>query len=357
MANIETHKLKFPWSISEKEFRKFKDLNNFTSKYIDHHCIEVPVETSIDLSPLLPLLPIHISNSAPTFSKSIPELIKFNDHLNIETLNRSTINIKIMADIPTRQNGHLYSQLCTWTILNNLALPNDSSAKFHLIGTNIDGKFGPDVAYMPHEQHMTINIEERKNHTIPVPPSFVIENRSYSEGPINNRDYQMSKMVMWIECGVQSGILVDGKSRVADIYCRRNLLQPQIDQPGSFVHPQALLQLQQSQLELIELQNSIARLQQSLNFIPVDMEGRQDILDSVQDSIQRKQIKLNILISNNHLFFQNMTVVPGHPDVCHFSIPFWDQEQYQPQHGPNLIIHCVGDVNGFQLNLSSFPMV
>ncbi|KYQ91825.1 hypothetical protein DLAC_07624 [Tieghemostelium lacteum] len=353
MANLETHKLKFPWSISEKEFRKFKELNNFTSKYIDNHCIEVPVETSIDLLPLLPLLPIHISNSAPTLSKSIPELIKFNGHLNIETLNKSTINIKIMADIPTRQNGHLLNELCNWTILNNLALPNDSKAKFHLIGPNINGKFGPVVAYFPHEQHMAINIEKRKKNTIPIPPSFVIENRSYSESPNNSREYKMNKMVMYMECGVQSGVLVDSKSRVADIYCIKNLLQPHIDQPNVFVHPHALLQIQQTQLDIIQLQNSIARSQQSLQFNPMGIEGHQDILDS----IQIKQTQLNILINNNHFFFENMTVVPDHPGVCHFSIPFWNQEQYQPQHGPNLIIHCVGDVNGFQLNLSSFPMV
>ncbi|KYQ92188.1 hypothetical protein DLAC_07034 [Tieghemostelium lacteum] len=352
MADFETHKLKFPWSISEKEFIKFKELNNFTSKYIDNHCIEVPEETSIDLSPLLPLLPIHINNSALTFSKSLPELISLNDHLNIETLNSSIINIKKMADLPTRQNGQMCSQLCNWTKLKKFALPNDSSSKFHLVGPNIDGIFGPDVAYFPSEQHMAINIEERKNNTIPVPPSYVIENSSYSERPNNSRQYKMNKMVMYMECGVQSGVLVDGKSRVADLFCRTKLLQPQIG-PNIFTHPQVQVQIQQTQQQILQLQNSIIGTQQLLNGGPLNALEQL----ALTTQLNKFQDQYNNLNNNRNIYFENMTVVPNHPDVCHISIPFWSQDQYQPQHGPNLNIHCIGDVNGFQLNLSSYPMI
>ncbi|KYQ94497.1 hypothetical protein DLAC_04803 [Tieghemostelium lacteum] len=354
---IETHKLKLPWRISEKEFQKFKELNSsFNPKYINHHCIEVPEETSIDLSPLLPLLPIHISNNSPTFAKSIPELIKFNDNLNIETLNSSLINIKTMADLPTRQNGELSRQLSNWTVENGLIGLNDSSSKFHLVGPNTDGKFGPDAAYFPLQQHMNIDIETRKNNTIPIAPSFVIENRSYSPRPNNERQYQMDKMCMWIECGSESGLLIDGKSRMVDLYCRTNQLHPQVGQPNLYVHPQAQLQIQQTQQQIAQLQNRILGSQQSLLINPglVGTEGHQDILNS----IQTKQDQLNILINFNHIYFDSMRVVPNHPGVFHVSVPFWPPNQIiaLPQHGPNLIIHCIGDVNGFKLDLSSYPM-
>ncbi|KYR02698.1 hypothetical protein DLAC_00157 [Tieghemostelium lacteum] len=349
LVEIETHKLYFPWSISKGKFQKFRELNStFNSIYIDKHCIEVPEETSIDLSPLIPLLPIHISTSSPTFAKPIPELIKFNQNLRIETLNSTIINIKSGADLPTRQNGELSRQLHNFTKANGLIGPNDSSSLFHLQLLNI--KLGPDVGYFPRNQHNDLNIEVKKKNTTPIPPSFVIENRSYSLGQNNNREYQKYKMCLWIEGGSQSGLLIDGNSRMIDVYCNLNLLQPIVNQPNTFVHPQVQGQRQESLQQQVQLQNRILLSQQTLLALPAN-----SIQQIVTDDINSTLKKLNIINNFNHVYFENMMVVPNHPKVCSASIPFWPPNQIiaLPEYGPNIIIHCIGDVNGFNLDLSS----
>ncbi|KYQ88216.1 hypothetical protein DLAC_11831 [Tieghemostelium lacteum] len=184
-------------------------------------------------------------------------------------------------------------------------------------------------------------------------PSFIIKNLSNSAASENqNRLLEMEKMVIWIECGSESGIIVDSNSRIVDIYCSSKFLEPQFGQPNLFVNRLVQEQKIENEHKIVELKNKLHELKQSILVTPEGTKEHQNLLYN----IETKQDQLNILDGSN-IHFENMTVVPNHPAVCHLSIPFWEQNpQKQPQFGPNMKIHCIGEVNGFILNLAWYPM-
>ncbi|EGG24783.1 hypothetical protein DFA_03027 [Cavenderia fasciculata] len=140
---------------------------------------------SIDLSPLLLLLQFN----------PFTQLLNHNYNLRIEIFGVGITSIKSSVDLPSRQNTELVGQLLNWTHCNRLVHPNSGKCLFNLTLPN------KRVVVYPGEN--------------------------------NTRLFMQSKTVYWIEGGAESGLLVDGKERRIDLYCRSSILVPQ---PGHPIH-------------------------------------------------------------------------------------------------------------------------
>ncbi|GAM20657.1 hypothetical protein SAMD00019534_038320 [Acytostelium subglobosum LB1] len=148
------------------------------------------------------------------------------------------------------------------------------------------------------------------------------------------------KMIFYLENGVQSGLLVDGKGDSIYLFgCIPSAgapllpyhLVPHHDLAGQFMHPGVPAQIGAISNPM-PAPLAAGATQQERNQHRLQYQLHMDQLDTV---------------GFQHEYFQNMTVVPGHPTVCSRRVPFWTALNPAPdplQHGPNILVDCIGDV-------------
>eukprot|EP01133_Synstelium_polycarpum_P004377 gene4377-5121_t len=214
----------------------------------------------------------------------------------------STVISKDIGGLPSCQNVEIASNLDTW---NDQAAKEkgcvfNCKAQFRIMIDNIPYYYKPSASFVTKNRYLEIPLKLRQEEGFKIPPDFVVEVRKYSNRPGNALDYQLTRMARWISGGVQSGILFDGRGGNVYLFCQSNLLVN-----GN--HPLAV----------------------------------------EQQKIARLQVKQE--------YFTNMIPYPGFNNQVSFkTIPFWsNQPQTSTHKGPDIVVHFIGVVNGFKLDLST----
>ncbi|GAM27309.1 hypothetical protein SAMD00019534_104840 [Acytostelium subglobosum LB1] len=186
-----------------------------------------------------------------------------------------------------------------------------SAYRFEINGVTM--KFHPSTAFMTETRWALVSEEMKDTMANTTLPDFVVEVRPYGPGQTNQLDYLHRKMCQWMgttDIQTQSGILFDRLGNNVYLYCRNDL--PNI---------QAQVDAQQANLDRLPWQDY------------------------------------------QHVYFQNLTPVgqivykgvqENYPNVSYIQIPL--NLEPTAKHGPNMIIHCIGAVNGLSLDLSTIPL-
>ncbi|GAM21735.1 hypothetical protein SAMD00019534_049100, partial [Acytostelium subglobosum LB1] len=355
----EYYYIRLPWELDSSLYAKLVKLNEgvqFGPFDPLVQKIKVPVATPIDIAPLIPLFTLN----------PLSEIEELNDDLTIETEGRSILWLKEMAGRPSKQNFEFARQLGNWNLTENtnedvLGPPVqhiignvfDSQSAYRFVVNGVTMKRQPDASFMTNARWAILPEATKNTQANTSVPDFLVEVRSYGPGENNRLDYQHRKMCRWmstlnIQC--QSGVLFDRRGNHVYLYCRNDLpnLQAQVEAQQEHTNDQ-----------LQEIQGFIKERQQRLAN-PVGLQQR-DIAD-IQSVLQIKEQQLQPLLFQQ-VYFENLTPV-GHivykgvqenyPNVSYIGIPL--NLVNDAVHGSNMIIHCVGAVNGLRFNLSTIPL-
>ncbi|GAM24893.1 hypothetical protein SAMD00019534_080680 [Acytostelium subglobosum LB1] len=319
--------------------------------------IKVPVATPIDISPLVPYLNLR---------NPLDEIEEINDDLIIETEGKSILWIKEMAGRPSKQNVEFTSQLRNWNINENTNEDIQGPPLQHIIGHVFDGqsayrfvingvsvKRNPDAAFMTNARWVLVPNAMKDTRANTTVPDFIVEVRSFGSGENNQWDYQHRKMCRWmatLNIQAQSGILFDRRGGRVCLYCRNDLpnLPAQVAAQQANTNNQ-LLQVQQS------IQVRQQRLANPAGLLPDDIADIQSALQAKQQQLQRlqwQQVYFQGLAPVGQLVYKG--IQENYPNVSFIQIPL--NLANNAQHGPNIIIHCIGAVNGLRFDLSTIPL-
>ncbi|EFA82041.1 hypothetical protein PPL_04946 [Heterostelium album PN500] len=303
--------------------------------------LKIPVETPVNIEPLLSFFSFD----------PLDEIVQFNNHLRIETEDKSVLWIRYMAGRPDKQCLEFGSQIRNWNKANNInGSVFGSHTKFKFRVNNALVSYYPDSCFISANRYANIPDSIKNDKGFTIQPDFVVEVRSYGPGANNALIYQQRKMCRWISSGVESGILFDRKGGNAYLYCNTNLvnLANQIAiQQGNVTN-----ETNQLQLDIVDLQNAVENL---ANFPQAVVLAVQSVLDTKRHKLQQLQWQ--------QVYFQNLVPVPtfdydgiqqNYPNVLFVAIPL--NLAQNAVNGPNIIIHCIGAVDGLRFDLSELPL-
>eukprot|EP01132_Coremiostelium_polycephalum_P007608 gene7608-9357_t len=191
------------------------------SQCIDQKTIKIPASKNIDISLLLQSTSISsIGDSEFKFNF----LLNYNNDLIIEH-NKFIINIKEVFGLNGTQSAEILSQLEDWNKEHSKGIVLSGKTKWMLsngIKRHSNSSFITNEKYEKFKEYLeNNNIEKMLNtkYQSPIVPDFLVENKSVAKGENNKKKYCKSKMISWINAGVESAILIDGKNRCHYYFC------------------------------------------------------------------------------------------------------------------------------------------
>ncbi|MGB7417239.1 MAG: Uma2 family endonuclease [Thermosynechococcaceae cyanobacterium] len=159
-------------------------------------------------------LPIDLSALMPTRQMSYEQFCEFcqtNPDLRIERNANGEVIVMPPAFSDTgNRNVKISAQVFNWAETYGTGEVFDSSAGFTLPN---GATRSPDTAWIQSDRWNALSPEEQASFA-PIVPDFVIELRSSSD----RLSTLQTKMVEYIENGVQLGLLIDRKSRQVHVY-------------------------------------------------------------------------------------------------------------------------------------------
>ncbi|EGG18438.1 hypothetical protein DFA_03932 [Cavenderia fasciculata] len=371
--NIKDYKpslvnIKIPsnWKIQESVYDQFIVCNPLLSQtqiIFDSrkNKISLPVATTIDITPLLPINYI---------GDPFQELLDLNhEDLHIETdINETTqeyfISIKDGSQMVGQQNSGFAFQLGIWNDEQKFGRVFGSSTQFILVQIiqphhhHHQFRLQPSTSFTSNSRYENQLKNVKMIQATRVIPEFIIGVRSYGPGENNNLDYQHLKMCRWISAGAQSAILFDGKGGNLSLYCKTNLpteIQGDLNpQPHTI---QQLVHFQQGKVnnEINQLNQDIDQMNNPLfQSVFPDLQNIQFSKQNLLMKLKMQQVYYDNLLPVGHIIYRG--VQHDFPNVSFKSMPLNLDDPNQQQHGPNIYIHCIGVINGFRVDLSKIPM-
>ncbi|EFA77886.1 hypothetical protein PPL_09386 [Heterostelium album PN500] len=308
------------------------NLPHYNNKTSPPNKFIIPSGTSINIAPLLPSKYWSMEKGDP-----LAFILEFNQDLPLEGEHPCTIWVKDMATTPCTQNISFNFQLINWNEINGLGRDLDGQALFRLNANGQTFYYKPDSAFICNARFYAVPPAYRDIHAFPTHPDFVIEVSSFSNIPSNELNNQLLKMCRWIRSGVESGVLFDGMRMNIYLFCQTNILV-------NGRHAQVQGQQLAHNNEIIQTQNDIQQYQNDIAIANINVALQ-------QLEVQRLQQKLQTM-NWQQVYFENMIPYPAFQNVSYRTIPLVGIPAPTPNRGLQLIVHCIGFVNGFNIDLS-----
>lgn len=156
-------------------------------------------------------IPIELPSKDGMTEEEFFNFCSANKHIKIEKDENGQIQIMPPSGLESeRKTGLVFGALFVWNQINNNGIVFGSSAGFSLPDGSVRS---PDCAWIPKEQYLAVDKNEREKFARIV-PHFVVEVLS----PSDDLGLMKDKMHMWIQNGILLGWLIDPYTNQVFIY-------------------------------------------------------------------------------------------------------------------------------------------